>query len=107
MEAVISKIKEEQELHDTIVRVRIDCDSELFIDKNQIGQLLDDMGIYELHSIQVSVPREFHSRLDSDKPASAYTVMEMLEIYFEELEDDEWDSVLELAEGIMGEVIDE
>jgi exonuclease SbcD len=107
MPKIISEIKEYDEIDGTIVRMIIECDSELFIDKNQISQLLDDMGMYELHSIQLTVPREYHSRLDSDKPASAYTVMEMMDIYFEELEDDEWDEVIELAEEIMGEVIDD
>ena len=106
MESIISKI-EEYDVDGAIVRVLIECDSVLYVDKLEVGRKLEEMGMYELHGISITVPRVISSRLDSDRPASSYTELEMLEIFFTDTDEEDYEVLEELAVEIMGEVHDE
>jgi len=106
MESIISKI-EEYDVQGAIVRVRIECDSVLYVDKLEVGRKLEEMDMYELHGISITVPRVISSRLDSDRPASSYTEMEMIEIFFTDTDEEEYEVLENLAEEIMEEVHNE
>ena len=100
MESIISKI-EEYDVQGAIVRVLIECDSVLYVDKLEIGRKLEDMDMYELHGISITVPRVISSRLDSDRPASSYTELEMIEIFFTDTDEEDYEVLENLAVEIM------
>lgn len=97
---VVSKI----DIDGAIVKALIEVDTKASVPLEEFTKLLYEQGAKWVVGVSIKTPIDTTTRLDGDRSASSYTNVELLEVYFQDVEDDaEYNELMDLAEDIMSE----